>query len=315
MPGDDRTPATSKPNADRKGLKKVFMSKMFDHTPVIAKPETSIMSLNEIVQSDRWTLERRSRFLAQSHYLGNELALCRVMGRYKIYVRTDDIGFASHIMMEGLWEPWITSFMAQTVQPGMWVADVGANHGYYTLLMADIVSSSGRVAAVEPHPFTASLLSRTMNVNGYLETVEVSNLACGATNDAELYLLTPPNEPKNAHITPYVDAAGGDYSIVRGTTLTTLLAAWPQLDFIKIDVEGAEEGVLQGARPLIEKFRPTILLEFRPSRCVNPGETLQWLQDVYGVIHDLDPYGRVEPISLADIVADPDNERMLVLRR
>jgi len=280
----------------------------------VAPDENRLLALSELQTLDRWELERRSRLLAETIYLGDRRALCRVMGRYKMFVQTDDVGFASHAMMEGLWEPWITTFMARTLRPGMWVADIGANHGYYTLLMADTVGKAGRVLAVEPNSSTMELLARTIEINGFLHRVDLVSSALGASEQETVNLFTPPNEPKNAHVVPYLSSEG-DYRSVRQQTFSELTADWPRLDFVKIDVEGAEQGVLEGGREVIERHRPTLLLEFRPSRCGDPHAILTWLKSVYGPLAELEFDGTLTDLQIEDIVADADNERMLVLSR
>ena len=76
---------------------------------------------------DRYALEDRCRALTNSVYLGDHTTLCRVLGYYKMYLDTNDTGFASHLMLDGFWEMWLTIFFARRIQPGMTVIDVGAN--------------------------------------------------------------------------------------------------------------------------------------------------------------------------------------------
>src|SRR5918912_920802 len=85
-------------------------------------------------------------------------ALCRVLGRYKMYVDLRDTGFVPHLMFEGYWEYWITDFMWRNLGPGQVALDVGANHGYYTVLMSDLVGAQGMVRAFEPNPRLVELL-------------------------------------------------------------------------------------------------------------------------------------------------------------
>lgn len=243
--------------------------------------EVALLSLDDLATQDRWSVERKSRYRSRSAYIGNNTAICRVMGRYKLYVATDDIGFGSHMLLDGIWEPWVTTFMARLLKPGMQVADVGANHGYFTLLMADIVGPKGRVIAFEPHPRTASLLRNSLAVNGFGGSVEVVECAVSDEDGASLTFHMPVGEPKNARI---VDCDHDDLTtvVVRSTTLTTFLSSWSKLDFIKIDVEGAEEAVLWGAVGLLERTKPRMLLEYSAIRCQNPEELLKWLSSLYG---------------------------------
>src|SRR5260370_19641668 len=86
----------------------------------------------------RQRLEKAIRRQVQTVYLGNGLVLARILGRFKIFLRTDDRGFACHLMLDGFWEMWLTQFLARSIRSGMTVIDVGANFGYYTVLFAYI---------------------------------------------------------------------------------------------------------------------------------------------------------------------------------
>jgi len=223
------------------------------------------------------------------------------MGRYKLYVATDDIGFGSHMLLDGIWEPWVTTFMARFLKRGMCVADVGANHGYFTVLMADIVGPEGRVIAFEPHPNTASLLRKSLAVNGFGERVQVVECAVSDMDGALLTFHMPTGEPKNARI---VDRPHDSIATVtvRSTTLTTSLADWAKLDFIKIDVEGAEEAALRGGADLLERTKPSLLLEYNALRCVNPAELLTWLSKIYGDPLVLEFDSSLSPVSQEELL-------------
>src|SRR5262249_7878864 len=114
--------------------------------------EAPLISPLEFASTDRFVLENRCRALTNPVYLGRHTALCRVLGLFKISLDTNDTGFASHVLLDGFWEMWLTIFFARQVKPGMTVIDVGANFGYYTLLFGSLVGDEGRVYAVEPNP-------------------------------------------------------------------------------------------------------------------------------------------------------------------
>lgn len=256
--------------------------------------ELPLVGLEEIEKLERYSLERRARARAISAYLGNGLTLCRIMGRYKLYVASDDIGFGAHVVLDGIWEPWVPGFMARMIRPGMHVADVGANHGYYTVLMGELVGPTGRVAAIEPHPRTCGLLRQSVNINGYAGWTDVIECAVGGRVGEVLTLHTPVNEPKNAHV---VHGVVEGAMTVRSERLADLLAGWPKIDFIKMDVEGAEEAALSGGAPLIERDRPMLLLEYNIHRCDNPEGLLTWLTTLYGPLRELDLDGLLKPVT------------------
>ena len=110
--------------------------------------------------------EAAIRGLCRNAYLGDHTSLCRVLGRYKMFVDTRDIGIASHLLLDGFWEMWVTEEMLRHVRQGMTVLDIGANLGYFSLLLADLTGPRGRVIAFEPNPLMSSLARRSIEVNG-----------------------------------------------------------------------------------------------------------------------------------------------------
>lgn len=270
--------------------------------------ELNLIGENELVSLDRWALERRSRALAQAVYLGEGVVLCRALGRYKMYVASNDVGFGAHLMLDGAWEPWLTVFMARRLRPGMRVVDVGANHGYYTAMFADLVGRSGRVAAIEPGPRTASFLRQTVTVNGFDDRVTVFEVAATDSDGAILVLSSPSHEPKNARIVNDDQAGMPDTVTVAGARLDTLLQDWSGVDFIKVDVEGAEESMLAGAWPLLERDRPGLLLEFNAGRCRDPAGLLDRLVLLYGQLRAVSFDSKAEPVSRAALLDASQHE-------
>ena len=248
--------------------------------------------LKALRRMDAETLLRRSRALADAVYVGDRTVLCRVLSRYRLYVASDDVGFGVHVMLDGLWEGWLTAFMARRIRPGMRIVDAGANHGYYTLLFAHLAGPEGRVAAIEPNPRLAGLMRRSLYANGFDPRVDLFELAAGAGDDETLHLSVPGHEPKNGHLIG--EAAPGTVAVA-GARLETLLADWPRVDFMKVDVEGHEEAFLDGAWAIIQRDRPMLVLEFNALRCVDPGGLLDRLEGLYGHIQIIGRDSRATP--------------------
>ena len=274
--------------------------------------ELNLIGLNELLRMDRWALERRSRALVQTAFLGNQLTLCRVMGRYKLFVPTTDIGFGAHVIMDGVWEPWLTVFMASRIKAGMHVVDAGANHGYYTVLFADLVGPNGRVAAIEPNPPTARLLRQTITVNGFDSRVDVIEKALTAVDGETLVFYAPGQEPKNARIVNADYAGQPETGTVEGAKLDTIVAAWPRIDFMKVDVEGAEEAALSGGWGVLERDRPELLLEFNSLRCTDPAGLLDRLEALYGPARVLGFDSGLQAISRETLLSPDNNEDWLL---
>ena len=162
------------------------------------------------------------------------------------------------------------------VSRGATAIDIGANLGYYTRPLADIVGAEGRVYAVEPVPVIFDVLKR--NTAGR-RNVTLLNYALGSeertiemANDsvAEVgYFGTGRN---------FVSEGSLSKSAVRFTAQmkrgSDLFGGLERIDFIKCDIEGYERIVMPELRPIIERHHPTVLIE-------TDGETRRQIVDLF----------------------------------
>lgn len=152
--------------------------------------------------------------------------------------------------------------LPQLVRPGNVCIDIGANLGYYARPLARLVGPAGHVYAVEPVPPVVAVLRR--NLRG-LTNVEVLPCALGAEertirmgNDSVRtagYFGTGRN---------FVNETGAAAAVEFTAPMrrgSELFARLERLDFVKCDIEGYETVVLGEMRPLLERFRPTVLVE------------------------------------------------------
>ena len=214
----------------------------------------------------RNALEEFSRRNYQTARLGDEDVLCRVLGRYILYTDPADVCIVPHLCLDGYWEAWITVALARLIQPGWACVDVGANHGYFTLLMADAVGSEGRVLAVEPNPRLAARVERSLEVNGLLPRATLLQKAAADESGARLTLVMPRRHSPDATVCrePTDD---DEFFEVESVTLDAATADWPRVDLVKIDAEGAEPLVWRGMRELIARHPGVaVVMEFCPAR-------------------------------------------------
>lgn len=155
---------------------------------------------------------------------------------------------------------WLGSFeyakqrlMSSMLHPGEAMFDVGANVGYYTLLASHKVGPSGCVVAFEPFPANVRLIKRHLRLNR-VRNVSVHQVA---VSDREGRARFAPNA-SNA-MGKLSDAGSIDVAMVSLDSVVTT-ASLPDPTLLKIDVEGAELGVLRGAAKLLDRARPSILL-------------------------------------------------------
>ncbi len=136
-------------------------------------------------------------------------------------------------------------------------ADVGAHIGFFTLLMAKIVGPAGKVYAFEAFPENANLLQGNVKLNAYDERVVVENKAVGAATSEEIVLYLGPSSFESSLILHQ----GGESITVPGISLGDYFSGFEKLDFIKMDIEGAESQAIPAMREQLNRLRPTILLE------------------------------------------------------
>jgi len=269
--------------------------------------------LGDLRLQPRSVNEQKIRAAAQAVGLPDSV-LCRVLGRYKMYVPTDDVGLSPHLMLDGFWEMPVTETLIDFVRTGMVVADIGANVGYYSLILADLVGSEGHVFSAEPNPKLGKLFDRTRLINGVGQNITHVKDAVTARSGDGVTLHVPNDFPQNASLC----WAGNERSQafeVRTTTLDDLIGPRP-LDFVKIDVEGSEKSVWDGMRGIRARKQPlAIILEFTPDRFSDPRGFLQdVIAEGFALAH-IQETGRT-PATPDSLLEGPGHiDRMLVLAR
>jgi FkbM family methyltransferase len=160
------------------------------------------------------------------------------------------------LYVSGTYEPALLAFLAAELRPGDVVADVGANVGLHALVAA---RAGARVIAFEPAPDAAATLRAAAARNGL--PVEVVETALGdAKGTAELRA-----DPRYHPADTGVRALGGAGALVARVPVTTF-DAWAgehgldRLDFVKLDVEGAEAAALAGMTDSLRRLRPRALV-------------------------------------------------------
>ncbi len=162
-------------------------------------------------------------------------------------------------------EPHLTKLVKDELGEGDIVVDVGAHVGYYTLLFSQLVGDNGRVYAVEADPDNFRLLKKNIQTNGYKNVVLLQG--CAAEKTGQITTL------------PWKDSISGQgyksdnsidtthdfdkYISMDTIRLDDLLINEERIDFIKMDIDGAEYNALDGAANALKKTEK-VLTEFYP---------------------------------------------------
>lgn len=174
------------------------------------------------------------------------------------------------LLLEGVYEPAISRLCQQLADPTRDAVDVGANAGFFSVLLAKQLPKQ-RVLAVEPSPKMASRLRANLDRNGVGDRVLLFEGAL--SNHAGTVALTGvAGNEEYGTIGTFAHPAAQRLAQAPGTRMTVQEVASESLDalverhdlalgLIKIDVEGAEAMVLQGARRVLAEHRPVLVSE------------------------------------------------------
>ncbi len=185
---------------------------------------------------------------------------------------------------------WLSAPIVKAlVRPGDSIIDVGANMGYITARLAEYVGSEGRVYALEPVPDTFDMLERTVRTLGLKQ---VSAIHAGASHTSGTLAMSIPRYADGlenlyeARMVPDSEEGGqGRLVRVRTVALDDLIRSdKAAIRFVKIDVEGHERATLEGAKTLLERDKPALLIEVSG----NPDDLHSSAADVFELLGALD---------------------------
>ena len=163
------------------------------------------------------------------------------------------------LSINGVYEPFETELVKKEIKKGDVVLDLGANIGYYTLIFAKLVGKRGKVFAFEPDPTNFSLLKKNVEINGYKNVELVQKAVSNKTGKIKLYLC---EDNKGDH--RIYNSHDGRQSIeIEAIRLDDYFKNYNgAVDFIKMDIQGAEGGAIQGMFNLLKKNNVKIITEF-----------------------------------------------------
>ncbi|HEX7391214.1 MAG TPA: FkbM family methyltransferase [Acidiphilium sp.] len=197
-------------------------------------------------------------------YLGNHLGLATVETGFRIFIDTRDRQIAPHLATVGIWEPWTTTLLQAILKPGDSIVEVGANFGFFTLLMAYLVGAAGRIASFEANPALVALLTDSLRINGVSDRVDLRNFAV-TDSPGETEFSVYRNFAGDGHVAALDAGRHPDQDRLRvpSDTLDNLIPGDAEIRLLRLDAEGSEPAILRGARSLIERSpRLAILMEW-----------------------------------------------------
>lgn len=223
-------------------------------------------------------------------------------GEYFKIRNIDKVGIE---VLKNTFELTLANALLSKLKKGMTVLDIGANIGYYTVLMANRVGDSGRVIAFEPNPVVYDELKANIELNRF-KNVEIMNIALSNTTGESVFFF--PAEGREAHGSMRSNNTFTSTRIeyVKTDRLDDVLI-WcgiNKVDLIKMDVEGAELLVMRGANDLLTgKLKPIIFFECAENQCSSFGFR------VFDVLSEIVSFGYfIEQIDFGNWIAVPKQE-------
>jgi FkbM family methyltransferase len=202
-----------------------------------------------------------------AHTNDSTIVIKEIAPGVRLFIDLSDHAIGLNIL-RGQYEQDEIRFVRGLLKRGDCAIDVGGHIGFFTMQMAEAVGPEGRVYAFEPFDANADLLERSIAENGFSGRVRFQRAAAGAVSGTAT--LTFPVETLNS---------GGAYLLRDGSAPLSgnrkkevPLVALDSLDLprpvrvIKMDVEGAEPQVMQGAARILKTDRPVILSELHPTQ-------------------------------------------------
>jgi len=219
------------------------------------------------------------------HWWLRPRGLWLVLSQDSIRLLTPHSGSGGLIYYNGVSEPETTEFIKHFLKPGMVFVDVGAHLGEYTVLAAMILNHSGHVHAFEARPDVFEVLRRNIELNHCHNVTALAEAVWCKTESCNFEMT---EEPSVSALRPSHSINLGAAQIrIHTTTLDDYFSsstAKPNL--IKVDVEGAELQVFQGAKSLLASSQadaPALVFEYGPRNSKRFGyaalDTLTFLRE------------------------------------
>jgi len=166
-------------------------------------------------------------------------------------------------------EPFETQWVKKLISVGDRVLDIGANIGYYTLLLSELVGPEGQVYAFEPESSNYSLLEKNLQLNHIANVTAIQKGVSDQDTSGTLYLC---DDNKGMH-RAYQSVLCGDGVNIELVRLDSFFEPSKQaFNFIKMDIEGYEYLALKGMQKLIQASPELkLLMEFSPASMVECG--------------------------------------------
>ena len=174
-------------------------------------------------------------------------------------------------------------FLTNSCKPGAVIIDIGAHIGLFSVIASQITGAAGKVYAFEPAPSTYELLQKTLAINHNESVIETFQKAVGRETGKITFFVSDGQADNGNSLVNYKDDRPLHGIDVEVTSVDAFIKEKKinRLDFIKIDVEGAEYDTLRGAAETLQNLRPVCIVAIHPEPIKAKGDRLE---DIYDFI-------------------------------
>ncbi len=261
-----------------------------------------IATLEELLRTgNRREVEALIRDRTQTVSLPDGSVLCRALGRFKMFTDAADSGIAPHLLLDGYWQYWVTEFVCRNVARGETAYDVGAIYGYWSLVLADLVGSEGRVVALEANPWLYGLLRRNVLVNGLGGVISTHRLAAAEAEHASVSLPALLTGPSNGPFAGAFTAEGG--RTLFNAPAKALEDIEPgSVNLLRIGVTTQADRVVAGLGGLLDRSPGLrVMLDFDANRCAGAHAMLEALSARFP-LRFIDGDSLAKPCTVQDLL-------------
>jgi FkbM family methyltransferase len=192
-------------------------------------------------------------------------------------------------------DPYLMNIALEVLRPGDTVWDIGANVGLFTFVAAGLVGPEGRVLSVEPDGWLINLLRRSVQLNGgRCGRIDLLPVAVSDSVGISELFIAKRSRSSNHLQGAGLSQAGGfrEKQLVPTMPLDRILDFYPAPRVLKIDVEGVEVSVLQGATRILREAAPVVLCEVAEE---NAAAVTRVLHEAGYTLFDADSPGPARP--------------------
>lgn len=194
-------------------------------------------------------------------------------------------------------------------KPGAVIIDIGAHIGLFSVIASQVAGDQGKIYAFEPAPSTFELLQKTVSINNKEKVIETVQKAVGKETGKITFFISDDKADNSNSLVQYKEDRSLHGIDVAVTSVDNFVQEKniSKLDFIKIDVEGAEYDTLQGAVHTLKNLRPVCIVAIHPEPIAAKGDRLEDIYDLiagcnYRVTLDKKEFSKAELLANKDLI-------------